>query len=56
MEEAFLPDYHMNKKYWVSIRLRVVTRTSIEKLIDSSWNLVKPKEKRLKNQEQSARK
>lgn len=42
-EEAFLPAYHMNKKYWVSIRLDFVTEDAIRKLIDESWNLVKPK-------------
>lgn len=44
-EEAFLPAYHMNKKYWVSIRLGLVTETAVRKLIDGSWNLVKPKQK-----------
>lgn len=42
-EEAFLPAYHMNKKYWVSIRLSMVTEEAIRKLLDGSWNLVKPK-------------
>ena len=44
-EEAFLPAYHMNKKYWVSIRLDFVTEEALRKLIDESWNLVKPKVK-----------
>lgn len=44
-EEAFLPAYHMNKKYWVSIRLDLVTEEALRKLIDESWNLVKPKVK-----------
>ena len=44
-EEAFLPAYHMNKKFWVSIRLRLVTENAVRKLIDESWNLVKPKVK-----------
>lgn len=43
LEEAFLPAYHMNKKYWVSIRLNLVTEEAVRKLIDESWNLVKPK-------------
>lgn len=42
-EEAFVPAYHMNKKYWVSIRLNLVTEDALLKLIDESWNLVKPK-------------
>lgn len=42
-EEAFLPAYHMNKKYWVSIRLGLVSEEALRKLIDESWNLVKPK-------------
>lgn len=42
-EDAFLPAYHMNKKYWVSIRLDLVTEDTLRKLIDESWNLVKPK-------------
>ena len=42
-EEAFLPAYHMNKKYWVSIRLEYVTEAALRKLIDESWELVKPK-------------
>ena len=44
-EEAFLPAYHMNKKFWVSIRLRLVSENTVRKLIDESWNLVKPKVK-----------
>lgn len=42
-EDIFLPAYHMNKKYWVSIRLQFVTENILKKLIDESWNLVKPK-------------
>lgn len=42
-EEAFLPAYHMNKKYWVSIRLELVTEAAVKKLLDESWNLIKPK-------------
>lgn len=42
-EEAFLPAWHMNKKYWVSIRLSMVTEEAIKKLIERSWDLVKPK-------------
>lgn len=42
-EEAFLPAYHMNKKYWVSIRLGLVSEEALRKLINESWNLVKPK-------------
>ena len=42
-EDTFLPAYHMNKKYWVSIRLQFVTENILKKLIDESWNLVKPK-------------
>ena len=45
-EQTFLPGYHMNKKYWVSIRLEFVTETVLKKLIDESWNLVKPKIKK----------
>lgn len=45
-EEAFLPAYHMNKKYWVSIRLELVTEDALKKLVDESWNLVKPKVKK----------
>ena len=44
-EDAFLPAYHMNKKYWVSIRLEHITEAALRKLIDKSWNLVKPKVK-----------
>ena len=47
-EDAFLPAYHMNKKYWVSIRLDFVTEDAIRKLIDGSWNLVRPKLKKRK--------
>lgn len=47
-EEAFLPAYHMNKKYWVSIRLELITPQALQKLIDESWNLVKPKIKKKK--------
>ncbi|MCQ2082833.1 MAG: MmcQ/YjbR family DNA-binding protein [Lachnospiraceae bacterium] len=45
-EETFLPAYHMNKKYWVSIRLKLVTKDALKKLIDESWNLIKPKVKK----------
>lgn len=45
-EETFLPAYHMNKKYWISIRLELVTEDILKKLIDESWNLVKPKIKK----------
>lgn len=45
-EEAFLPAYHMSKKYWVSIRLELVTEDALKKLVDESWNLVKPKIKK----------
>ena len=36
----------MNKKYWISIRLELVTEDILKKLIDESWNLVKPKIKK----------
>ena len=45
-EETFLPAYHMNKKYWISIRLELVTEDILKKLINESWNLVKPKIKK----------
>ena len=45
-EETFLPAYHMNKKYWVTIRLDYVTETALKKFIEESWNLVKPRGKR----------
>lgn len=45
-EETFLPAYHMNKKYWVTIRLDYVTETALKKFIEESWNLVKPGGKR----------
>ena len=45
-EEAFLPAWHMNKKYWVSIRLSMVTEDALKKLLDRSWDLVKPKVKK----------
>lgn len=45
-EETFLPAYHMNKKYWVTIRLDYVTETAMKKFIEESWNLVKPRGKR----------
>ena len=41
-EETFLPAYHMNKKYWVTIRLDYVTESALKKFIEESWNLVKP--------------
>ena len=47
-EGAFLPAYHMNKKYWVSIRLDYITETSLKNFIEESWNLVKPKIKKRK--------
>lgn len=45
-EETFLPAYHMNKKYWVTIRLDYVTEIALKKFIEESWNLVKPGGKR----------
>lgn len=42
-EETFVPAYHMSKKYWVSIRLELITEDTLKKLVDESWNLVKPK-------------
>ena len=47
-EETFLPAYHMNKKYWVSIRLDYITETALKNFIEESWNLVKPKIKKRK--------
>lgn len=44
-EESFLPAYHMSKKYWVSIRLEHITEDALRKLVEGSWNLVKPKNK-----------
>ena len=44
-EETFLPAYHMNKKYWVTIRLDYVTETALKNFIEESWNLVKPRGK-----------
>lgn len=45
-EETFLPAYHMNKKYWVTIRLDYVTETALKKFIEESWNLVKTRGKK----------
>ena len=45
-EETFLPAYHMNKKYWVTVRLDYVTETALRNFIEESWNLVKPGGKR----------
>lgn len=44
-EDSFLPAYHMNKKYWVSIRLEHITEDALRKLVEGSWNLVRPKNK-----------
>lgn len=45
-EETFLPAYHMNKKYWVTVRLDYVTETALRNFIEESWTLVKPGGKR----------
>ena len=45
-EECFLPAWHMNKKYWISIRLSMVSEKALKKLLEESWDLVKPKSRK----------
>lgn len=42
-EEGFVPAYHMNKKYWISILLDYVSDETVKSMIENSWNLVKPR-------------
>ena len=46
-EEGFLPAYHMNKKYWISVIIDKVLLTdeAIKDVLEKSWDQVKPKEK-----------
>lgn len=45
-EECFLPAWHMNKKYWISIRLSMISEEALKKLLEESWDLVKPKSRK----------
>lgn len=36
---GFLPAYHMNKQYWLSILIDQVSDQQVESLIDQSYNL-----------------
>ena len=46
-EEGFLPAYHMNKKYWISVIIDKVLLTdeAIKDVLEKSWDQVKPKGK-----------
>ena len=48
--EAIVPAYHMNKEHWNSIILNgTIPRADIERMIAESYELTKPKAKRIKN-------
>lgn len=54
-QKGFLPAYHMNKNYWVSILLNdSVTDSEIIPLLELSYDSVAPKRKRKKELEKDA--
>jgi predicted DNA-binding protein (MmcQ/YjbR family) len=47
--ESIVPAYHMSKEHWNSIILdRTIPRTDIERMIAESYELTKPKAKKIK--------
>lgn len=50
-EDSFLPAWHMNKKFWVSVRMSMVSDESVKRLLEDSWDLVKPKARKRKESE-----
>ncbi len=54
-QKGFLPAYHMNKNYWVSILLdSSLPDEQIAPLLELSYNSVAPKRKRHKEREEDA--
>ena len=54
-QKGFLPAYHMNKNYWVSILLNdSVPDSEIIPLLELSYDSVAPKRKRKKELEKDA--
>ena len=54
-QKGFLPAYHMNKNYWVSILLDgSLPDEQIAPLLELSYNSVAPKRKRHKEREEDA--
>ena len=39
LQDGYLPAYHMNKKNWVSIILKIAEKQAIKQLIDLSYEL-----------------
>jgi predicted DNA-binding protein (MmcQ/YjbR family) len=44
--ECILPGYHMNKKHWNTIIPEKLKSNLVKEMIDSSYDLVKPKKKK----------
>lgn len=48
-ESGFLPAYRMNKRHWITVILDQADENLTRRLIEESWNLIKPKRRPQKN-------